>query len=74
MVASPGPVYRFVAFFCSRVVAALWQDAVAAMSELELLFKYLDAMGTLKVRLRDGGIGSNPTCTFLLFISDQYKI
>lgn len=26
------------------------QDAVAAMSELELLFKYLDAMGTLKVR------------------------
>lgn len=25
------------------------QDAVAAMAELELLFKYLDAMGTLKV-------------------------
>lgn len=33
-------------FFC----AAMVQDAVAAMSELELLFKYLDAMGTLKVR------------------------
>ena len=30
--------------------AAMVQDAVAAMSELELLFKYLDAMGTLKVR------------------------
>lgn len=29
---------------------AIVQDAVAAMSELELLFKYLDAMGTLKVR------------------------
>lgn len=28
---------------------SLLQDAVAAMSELELLFKYLDAMGTLKV-------------------------
>lgn len=25
------------------------QDAAVAMSELELLFKYLDAMGTLKV-------------------------
>lgn len=29
------------------------QDAAAAMSELELLFKYLDAMGTLKVGAGD---------------------
>lgn len=28
------------------------QDAAVAMSELELLFKYLDAMGTLKVCVR----------------------
>lgn len=36
------------------------QDAAAAMSELELLFKYLDAMGTLKVNIpsRDAPISN----------------
>lgn len=41
-------------FLCASLVVlflSTLQDAAAAMSELELLFKYLDAMGTLKVRL-----------------------
>lgn len=35
----------------ATLASLLLQDAAAAMSELNILFKYLEAMGTLKVQM-----------------------